>query len=474
MKMVGNSELIVTSEQVKMKNSVHYGKTYLKTLTSDTKRKVIKEADSDLFCPFASVCFFHTNTTLRLKRHIEALHQNAMSTYKCIFPSCPFEATNSLKSYSAHLRDTHPEDVKRTLTFIRSKKPKCSEICTLRGSVKDNMESPFSKIETNGMDSQQGTFLIVPSGKQRQFQPIVKTKSAQIIQGAKLNGFSAISSETLSERDKANNINGNKEIRLCTQPQDLKTGNTHHNSIIPGCTNEFQKYTKLNQLKNINFEGKTNDTHYYLTNKLPMYELKSLSEIQLNQCKELEKLYSISNTDVLSRKQNMDKNVIRNIESIIERTMETGRQLQNVLPDQDLISRKPNIDENFIKVILEDIEDDTMNERKDSFQKKEIDKRPNLETKMNHMLEAVLSHSNKHNKELKDCSSRKREDHMNYFNQQPSFILPLNQCNVCQKILPTRRGLKSHMRLHVQNSNYKSKVSSPIQLDYQRKHKCRK
>merc|ERR1712018_561274 len=125
--------------------------------------------DSDLFCPFASVCFFHTNTTLRLK------------------------------SYSAHLRDIHLEDVKKTLTFIRSKKPKSSEMYTLSTSEKDNMESPFSRIETNGIDSQQGTFLIVPSGKQRQFRPIVKTKSAQIIQGAKLNGFSAISSETLPE-----------------------------------------------------------------------------------------------------------------------------------------------------------------------------------------------------------------------------------------------------------------------------------
>ena len=174
----------------------------------------------------------------------------------------------------------------------------------------------------------------------------------------------------------------------------------------------------------------------------------------------------------------MDKNVIRNVESILERTMETERQLQGLLPDLDLISKKPKIDEKFMKVILEDIEDDTMNERKDSFLKKEIDKRPNLETKMNHMLEAVLSHSNNHNKELKDYSSRKRDDHMNYINQQPSFILPLNQCNVCQKILPTQRGLKSHMRLHnrgiTSTSKYKSKVSSPIQLAYQRKHKFRK
>ena len=472
--MVGNRRLIVTAEQVEMKNNVHHGKTYSKTVSSDTKRKVAKEADSDLFCPFASVCFFHTNTTLRLKRHIEALHQNDMSTYNCIFPSCSFEATNSLKSYSAHLRDTHPEDVKKTLTFIRCKKPKSSETCTLRSSEKDDMESPFSKIETNGIDSPQGAFLIVPSGKQSQFQPIVKTKSPQIIQGAKLNGFSAISSETPSENENENTIVWNKTIRFCTQPQDLKTGSMHHDVIIPGCTNESKKYPDLNQLKDFHLEGNANEKAHYLTNNISFYGAKSLSEIQLNHCKEPEKLYSISRADSLSRKQNMHKNVIRNVESIVERTMETERQLQELVPDPDLIPKIPKINENFMKVIQEDIEDDITSEGKDSFLKKEIDKGPNLATKMNHMLEAVLKHSNKHDKELTDYRSRKREYHMNNVNQQPTFILPLNQCSVCQKILPTQRGLKSHMRLHNHGSQCKLKARSPIQLAFRRKYKSRK
>ena len=81
-----------------------------------------KEADSDLICPFSDMCCFDTNTTQRLRHHINEAHKDCnIPKFGCIFPPCNFERTESLKQFSTHLRQNHAEEVKAALKCRREK-----------------------------------------------------------------------------------------------------------------------------------------------------------------------------------------------------------------------------------------------------------------------------------------------------------------------------------------------------------------
>merc|ERR1712110_621780 len=73
--------------------AVQINKLPLHTPAHHNKEVMVKEADSDLFCPFAGVCSFNTNTTQKLKHHIESLHPK-ITSFSCIFPSCEFSSTH--------------------------------------------------------------------------------------------------------------------------------------------------------------------------------------------------------------------------------------------------------------------------------------------------------------------------------------------------------------------------------------------
>ena len=92
------------------------------------KEKHINEADSDLFCPFAFMCAYDTNTTPRLRRHLIEVHAiTQKSTFNCIFSSCHLlQPSQNLKEYSNHLRTVHGDDIKRALATLRQQKAKSS------------------------------------------------------------------------------------------------------------------------------------------------------------------------------------------------------------------------------------------------------------------------------------------------------------------------------------------------------------
>ena len=270
------------------------------TLPNPIIPKVVKEADSDLFCPFASVCFYHTNTTLRLKRHIESFHQKDMSTYSCIFPSCSFEPSPSLKQYSAHLRTDHPKDVKKTLDFIRSNKLRSPEVFSMQSPSINVAELPNDTIESRDKGGSQITsFLILPSNEQAQCQFGIKTKSAQIIQGAKDNGLIAIPSETISTSTLGQTIDKNKSTKTCDTSQEFRVRGFYNEESHLENTAAFQANMPLKDLNELSFVKRNHNNKNYFTNNSSSYSDKHLSDSTANSLENLEKRNSSLKTNIL-------------------------------------------------------------------------------------------------------------------------------------------------------------------------------
>ena len=153
------------------------------------KEKHINEADSDLFCPFAFMCGYDTNTTPRLRRHLIEVHAKTQkSTFNCIFSSCHLlPPSQNLKEYSNHLREVHGDDIQKALAAIRQQKAKSSDLFVKQKF--STMENKCNAVNDNN-SREVGTFLIHTDVQNSPLQSaVIKTSSDKIIDGAKKNGF---------------------------------------------------------------------------------------------------------------------------------------------------------------------------------------------------------------------------------------------------------------------------------------------
>ena len=385
--------------------------------THHNKEVMAKEADSDLFCPFASACSFDTNTTQKLKRHLESLHPN-ITSFSCIFPSCDFASTHSLKLYSTHLRSEHAEQVKTSLASLREKRSNPSDIFSMK-TLNDNNDK-LGMTVTNGTNSNRNTFLIMPASEENQFQPVIKTKSVQIIQGATDNGMIAVSSSDFGSVQ-AEQTNANTDFGRAT--------------------------TILNK------------------DKLSCFSNASSGQNINNECC-LSKNYQMgiySNT-LLSFPTLTNNSNMGSVSSYLE---------------ANTLSKEGSIDPKVIDVIREDIEDDNFHQRNNSKHGKGIEK-PNLATKINKMLETVIQDSRDAEEiasiEQSTLNAMETQNALKK-DENPGFpLLPLHQCNICYKILISKGGLKRHIRSVHNEDIYTCKecpfsTRSPSQLGrHQKKH----
>lgn len=359
----------------------HSNDLALHSPTHHNKVAMVKEADSDLFCPFASVCSFDSNTTQKLKRHVESVHPN-ITSFSCIFPSCDFTSTHSLKLYSTHLRSEHPEQIKTSIASIREKRSNPSDIFSMKTP---NVNSDkLGMTVTNGTTTNRNTFLIMPTSEENQFQPVIKTRSVQIIQGAKDNGMIAVSSSDFGTVHQKR-INANSDFQWATETLNK---------------DQLCCSTKASFEHNINHEC-------YLSKNCQMgiysNRLLYVPKLTTNSALSSVSFYSEANT----------------------------------------LSKEGSIDPNVIDVIREDIEDDNLHQRSNSKHGKVIEK-PNLATKINKMLQTVIQDS-RDAEEIASSEQMKTQDTSIFF-ENPGFpLLPLHQCNICYKVLKSKGGLKRHI-----------------------------
>ena len=357
--------------------------------------KRIKEADSDLFCPFARICSFDTNTIQKLKRHIDDLHTDFARLFCCIFPSCTFGTTHSLKQYSTHLRMTHADEVKNVLKSIREKRAKTEDIFVMQRYPSDK----------NNEDSN-GTFIMMPTSESNLFQSVIKTTSKQIVQGAKDNGFITVSSTDLS----SSQLQGTNE-----NTNNIKVNNCNNdNKVI------FKKCS-------INLGTKLD---YYLSKNT---HSESCAQKNLSGSSPAIVLNNKIIGDTL-RAPEVDRKVIDVILEDIEDDISPAKQ--GSIDSYDF--KKPTLEtkiNKMLKTVVQD-SDDRMTEVEgvSAYTTEEAEVVSSLHTSSNQLFDVLTNANNQ--------ISMRNAKHK----QNDSFpVLPLHQCKVCAKIVLSEAGLKRHI-----------------------------
>ena len=359
------------------------------------KEKHINEADSDLFCPFAFMCAYDTNTTPRLRRHLIEVHRiTQTSTFNCIFSSCHLlQSSQNLKEYSNHLRTVHGDNIKKALVALRQREAKTSDLFVKQKfSIMENKSNAVS--DNNSRDV--GTFLIFTDEQTSPLQsPAIKTSSGKIIDGAKKNGFFVAPLPPLSNSSKVPSVNGSAitktlsdATRILSPAEDLS--NSNHASAKKSLSRIFNlpRYSEANS----------------------SLALQSLEEDTTNKC--------------------------------------THRQRGR---DEHSHQEKHNERNKMLAAILEDIDDD-ISSTKPSGRLENEAVAPNLATKTNTLLKEVKEECKIYSSLslsylVSKYTSGKSEENQQFPYQQIPPLLPLHQCKICNKILRSKGGLKQHMSL---------------------------
>ena len=377
------------------------------------EEKRIKEAESDLFCPFASICSFDTNTTQKLKRHIDDAHPNA-SVFSCIFPLCNYGTTNSLKQYSTHLRIKHTEEVRNVLKFVRDMKTKTDDFVLVQNLI--NKYSGYSSIAPNENTHYDNTFIIMPHSNSNELQPLIKTTSKQIVQGAAHNGFLAISPAALS----SHRLRGaNKPFTEKIESEISKKG-TNINSppgvfAVEPCNNYYLSSNTQHDLPNLNLKSSIcfGDT-------LGMEPLET-EEMKLNR-KEIDLILEDIEDDIADSKRHSFESSGADRPSL---ETKANKMLETVINDPGMGGKPPLEITN-----AESIErSETVSSLQISFS------RPLTFSRNKHN---QISHSNKNQKQ-----------------KNTSPVLSSNQCKICAKILGSEVGLSRHITISHKEVRFK-------------------
>ena len=355
----------------------------------------INEADSDLFCPFAFMCGYDTNTTPRLRRHLIEVHAKTQkSTFNCIFSSCHLlQPSQNLKEYSNHLRTVHSDDIKKALAALRQQNAKSSDIFVKQKfSI---MENKCNAVNDNN-SREVGTFLIHTDVQNSPLQSaVIKTSSDKIIHGAKKNGFFVAPLPPLSNSSKVPSVNGS------------------------AITNTVSDATRIS--------SPTVD----LFHSNQALEKKSLSTICY-----LPQYSEAHSSLVLQSSEEYTTNKYTNRQ---------GGRDEHRKPENHGERNK------MLSAILEDIDDEISSTSSSGMSKNDAIT-PNLATKTNNLLKEVKEECKMYSSLslsylVNRYKSGKSEENQQFPYQQIPPLLPLHQCKICNKILRSKGGLKQHMSL---------------------------